>query len=441
MIASVRPGVLAAFGALFAPALASAEPRLRPRDAGPQLEASGFAGVAYITEATQLGDSWAPEQRPGTAPLLGARLNLLGPPVVEQNDLRLQVGIEAELAVAASFTGSTSFGDGARDSYFAPVFGWRAHAFGRILTADEYQFHLLGGAGGETVASSSPFMRKETDPVMYWGAGFAIPVGGSDLQIRIDARHLLIPARGGGSTSMLELQLGVTGRFEVPHKKVKELPRKDLPPPQPIVDEHDSDGDGLPDRIDKCPIEKETANGISDDDGCPEPDMDGDQIIGAADKCPDLPEDKDGYQDDDGCPEPDNDGDGLEDVRDKCPAVAEVKNGFADEDGCPDELPAEVTKTLAAASRIAFEPTRARVTDKAKSSLAPIVALLGKYPSLRIVVIGHPAKAGTEDLARRRADAVKWHLIDDGMIAQERVETRLGDVKKSPAIELVLVVR
>ena len=432
MIASVRPGVLVAFGALFAPALALADP---------QIEASGFAGVALLPEAAQLGDSWAPEQRPGTAPLLGARLGLISPPVVEQNDLRVQLGLEAELAMAAAFTGSTSFGDGARDSYFAPVFGWRAHALVRIRTATEYQFHLVGGAGGETVASSSPFMRKETDPLMYWGAGFAIPVGGSDLHIRADLRHGLIPARTGGSTSMLEMQLGVAGTFSLPTKKVKEPPRKDLPPPQPIVDEHDSDEDGLPDRIDKCPIEKETANGVSDDDGCPEPDGDGDQVIGAADTCPDLPEDKDGHQDEDGCPEPDNDGDGLEDVRDKCPMQAEVRNGFEDEDGCTDELPAEVGKTLAAASRITFEANRARVTDKAKSSLAPIIALLGKYPSLRIVVIGHPAKAGSEDLARRRADAVKWHLIDDGMIPEERLETRVGDVKKSPPIDLVLVAR
>ena len=433
MIASVRPGVLAAFGALLAPALAYAEP---------QLEASGFAGVAYLPASTQLGDSWAPEQVPGTAPLLGARLNILGPPVFEQNDLRFQVGIELELAIAAAFTGGTGVGDGGRDSYFAPVFGWRAHFFSRILTEDSYQLHRVAGAGGETVASSSPYMVKETDPVLYWGPGFALPIGdGGDLQIRVDARHGLMPARMGGLTSTLEVQVGVSARFGLPHKKRKELPRKDLPPPQPIVDEQDSDGDGLPDRIDKCPHEKETANGISDDDGCPEPDTDGDGILGTADKCPDLPEDKDGFQDDDGCPEPDNDGDSLEDVRDKCPNEAEVRNGFEDDDGCADQLPAEVGKTLAAANKIAFEATRARVTDKAKASLAPIVALLGKYPSLRVVVIGHPAKAGSEDLARRRADAVKWHLIDDGMIPQERLETRVGDVKKSPAIELQLLVR
>jgi OOP family OmpA-OmpF porin len=119
----------------------------------------------------------------------------------------------------------------------------------------------------------------------------------------------------------------------------------------------------------------------------------------------------------------------------------ETRNGFADDDGCPDAIPADVPRTLAAASKLAFEPTRARVTDKAKKALVPVIALLGQYATLKLVVIGHPAKPGSEDLARRRADAVKWHLIDDGMIAQERVEARVGEIAKSPAIELQLIVR
>jgi hypothetical protein len=70
-----------------------------------------------------------------------------------------------------------------------------------------------------------------------------------------------------------------------------------------------------------------------------------------------------------------------------------------------------------------------------------VIAVLNDHASVKIVVISHPARKGGEELARRRADAVKWHVIDEGMIAQERVETRVGDVKKSPAIELQLIVR
>ena len=433
MIRFVRSGVLAVLGAL---SLASV-----PARAEPQLEASGFAGVAYLSTQNQLGDSWAPEQVPGTAPVVGARLNLLGPPVFEQNGLRFQIGVELELAMAAAYTGGTAIADGGRMTYFAPIFGWRGHLFGRVLNETDYQFHMVMGAGGETVASSSPFMRKETDPVLYWGAGVGIPVGYGDWQVRGDLRHGLMPARTEGFTSTIEVQLGVSTRFGLPHKKRIIPPRKDLPPPQPIVDEHDGDGDGLPDRLDRCPSEKESVNGIADEDGCAEPDTDGDKIVGIADKCPDKAEDADGFEDDDGCPEPDNDSDGLDDVGDRCPGEAEVRNGFEDEDGCPDTLPAELAKTFASASKVVFEANRARVTDKSKKMLAQVIAVLAQFPTLKVVVIGHPAKEGVEDLARRRADAVKWHLIDDGMIEQERVESRVGDVAKSPAIELQLLVR
>ena len=428
----MRPGVLAVVGAL---AIASSA------HADPQLEASGFTGVAYLPEAGQLGDSWAPEQVPGTAPLLGARLAMLGQPLFQQNGLVVQMGLELELAMAAAFTGGTAIADGGRMSYFAPVFGWRAHVITRITVNEAAQLHLVAGAGGETVASSSPFMRKETDPVLYWGPGFAIPVGDGAWQIRVDGRHGLMPARDGGLTSTFEVQLGVATMFGLPQKKRIAPPRLDVPPPQPIVDESDSDGDGLPDRLDKCPTEKETPNGITDDDGCPEPDGDGDHVIGDADKCPDKAEDIDGFEDSDGCPELDNDGDGLEDVRDKCPMEPEVRNGFEDDDGCADTVPVGITKTLAGTQKVTFEPNRARVTEKAKEALANVIALLNESPTIKIVVIGHPVKKGGEELARRRADAVKWHMIDEGMIAQERVETRVGDVKKSPAIELQLIVR
>lgn len=428
----MRPGVIAALLVIANYSPVHADPV--------QLEASGFVGVAYFPEASQLGDSWAPDQRPGTAPVAGARLSVIDPELFVQNGLALQGGIETEISAAAAYTGGTAVGDGGRQVYFAPVFGWRAHAIMRVAS-DMVALHLVAGVGGETVASSSPYMRKETDPQFYWGPGVGIPVGDGDWSIRFDVRHGLMAARDGGLTSTIELQIGVGATFGLPLKKHVTPPRKDLPPPQPIVDEHDTDGDGIPDRLDKCPTEKETPNGIADDDGCPEPDTDGDNILNDADKCPDQAEDFDGFEDTDGCPEPDNDGDGVEDARDKCPLQPETRNGYDDDDGCPDAVPPEVGKLLAPVAKLAFEPNRARVTDKAKQLLAPVIALLGAYSSIKIVVIGHPPNAGADDLAKRRADAVKWHLIDEGMIAEDRVETRVGEVKKTGSIEIQLIVR
>ncbi|MEC7983959.1 MAG: OmpA family protein [Myxococcota bacterium] len=101
----------------------------------------------------------------------------------------------------------------------------------------------------------------------------------------------------------------------------------------------DPDGDGIPEKFDKCPNAAEDLDGVEDSDGCPDPDNDGDGVEDRADKCPNEAEDRDGFQDGDGCPDPDNDGDGIVDVRDRCPNDAETKNGYMDEDGCADLKP------------------------------------------------------------------------------------------------------
>ncbi|MBW2734016.1 MAG: OmpA family protein, partial [Deltaproteobacteria bacterium] len=101
-------------------------------------------------------------------------------------------------------------------------------------------------------------------------------------------------------------------------------------------DLRDSDKDGVYDKNDKCPNEKEDRDGFQDTDGCPDTDNDGDGIPDARDRCPDEKEDRDTFADEDGCPDPDNDQDGIPDLQDACPFKAETKNGYQDQDGCPD---------------------------------------------------------------------------------------------------------
>ncbi len=67
-------------------------------------------------------------------------------------------------------------------------------------------------------------------------------------------------------------------------------------------------------------------------------DTDGDGIPDDRDGCPLQAEDWDGFQDLDGCPDLDNDQDGIPDVRDQCPNDPETYNGYYDFDGCPDEV-------------------------------------------------------------------------------------------------------
>ena len=98
----------------------------------------------------------------------------------------------------------------------------------------------------------------------------------------------------------------------------------------------DSDGDGIPDFKDRCPLEAEDVDGFRDGDGCPDPDNDSDGVPDSFDGSPLMGEDFDGFEDDDGVPDLDNDGDGIVDERDMCPNEKEDLDGFEDEDGCPD---------------------------------------------------------------------------------------------------------
>ncbi len=103
----------------------------------------------------------------------------------------------------------------------------------------------------------------------------------------------------------------------------------------------DTDGDLIPDGMDKCVKDAEDMDGFADTDGCPELDNDGDGREDGVDKCPDDPEDDDGYMDNDGCPDTDNDKDSIDDSADRCPDQPETVNGYEDEDGCPDEKPVD----------------------------------------------------------------------------------------------------
>jgi hypothetical protein len=204
---------------------------------------------------------------------------------------------------------------------------WGAGASYRVLDSLWATAELFGEAtpSGRREASSAAAMPTAMLMQAEWLAG---------VSWRADRRFTVGLAAGRGLTDALgtpDLRGVVSIAFTqgapalAPIRAV-DLPRSDL----------DSDGDGIPDSVDKCPDEPEDKDMFDDDDGCPDPDNDHDGIPDALDKCPIDPEDKDGFQDQDGCPDKDNDSDGIPDAQDKCPIDPEDKDGFEDLDGCPD---------------------------------------------------------------------------------------------------------
>jgi OOP family OmpA-OmpF porin len=91
----------------------------------------------------------------------------------------------------------------------------------------------------------------------------------------------------------------------------------------------DSDGDGVNDKMDKCPGTPKGAH--IDSTGCPK-DSDGDKVYDGLDKCPGTP--KGWVVDANGCPK-DTDGDGIADMVDKCPNTP--KGEKVRDNGCPVE--------------------------------------------------------------------------------------------------------
>ena len=396
--------------------------------ADPGLEATGFFGVDYFGPNIGLGHALAPEQIPQTSPMFGGRLTFL---MVQ--GLHVDFGIEAEATFTPSWTG---YGfDGPRMSYFSPVIGYRGHLMLRWHLLPWFAPHLLGGAGGETVISGSPFMSTGTDPVVYEGVGLTIALS-PGWKLRLDARQGWMPARGGGMTATYEGLAGIGTTFG--ERPPPRHPIESEPHPRPIdvpvvpVD-GDRDHDGVLDSVDACPDQA----GVASNRGCPEPDPDGDGIVGANDKCPNEPEDFDHFQDDDGCPDPDNDHDGFLDAVDKCPNDPETRNGYQDEDGCPDEVPANILAAFSAATAARFEHGRARLSDAAKLALEKTIAVLRANPTMHVRVTGHPAKGDAEDLAKKRAEVVKWYIVEKG-IPEDQLDTVVGDEieAKGPPIQL-----
>ena len=161
----------------------------------------------------------------------------------------------------------------------------------------------------------------------------------------------------------------------------------------------DTDGDGVPDHLDKCPG---TPKGVKvDERGCPL-DTDGDGVPDYRDRCPGTPEGVavDCY----GCPL-DSDGDGVLDSSDKCPGTP--LGALVDKDGCW-----VIGDTL-------FDFDKYNIKPEYYGTLDQIITVFKNNPSLRAEIQGHTDNFGTQaynqTLSHRRANAVVDYLAGGGV--------------------------
>jgi outer membrane protein OmpA-like peptidoglycan-associated protein len=365
------------------------------------VEGSGFAGVSYFHESG-LGD--APSTSINTAPQVGARITLFPwrtPPT--------EVGGELELSYIHSSAQM------AGKDVDVPIVAYRGLVVVR-LSQGRLRPHLAVGAGGATVTTTSVVTRRDTDLALITGIGATIPLSAT-VHLRADVRQNWMESQSGGWAAMYDFNLCIGGTFGAKRNTSRPAPLEVAPPPPtpvvaatpppPPLDNKDSDNDGIVDRLDKCPNERE---------------------------------DLDLNDDTDGCPDLDDDADGIADTKDKCPLKPETMNGIADDDGCPDELPEKYVVAFTAASQVTFDKNGTRLSESAKSNLDKAAALLVATPNLRVGLTVHPeanSEAGTA-LASKRLNAVKWYLREQG-VADKQLDAKIGAVGASPVIELALV--
>ncbi len=187
-----------------------------------------------------------------------------------------------------------------------------------------------------------------------------------------------------------------------------------------VIDEtgcpKDSDNDGVYDGLDKCP---DTLKGaIVDETGCPK-DSDNDGVYDGLDKCPDTP--KGAIIDETGCPK-DSDGDGVYDGFDECPDTAPgVK---VNEKGCEEIIKVGEVVVL---EDLYFDTNMSNIDEKDAQILDEWFAMLMENPGVNILVSGHTDSQGSEaynqQLSEKRAAAVKDYLIAKGIDAS-RIEAK-----------------
>ncbi len=181
----------------------------------------------------------------------------------------------------------------------------------------------------------------------------------------------------------------------------------------------DSDGDGVPDDMDKCP--GTPPNTPVDANGC-ELDSDGDGVVDSKDRCPGTPPGT--KVDEFGCPiDGDADGDGVKDSKDQCPGTP--AGAKVNDVGC------EIGEIILRG--VVFDTGKDLITPQSALILDSVAASSIGKAGTKVEIRGHTDDVGSEtlnlDLSRRRAEAVKTYLVAKGARAEDLTTVGLGEMQ------------
>lgn len=166
-----------------------------------------------------------------------------------------------------------------------------------------------------------------------------------------------------------------------------------------VVEQADTDGDGVPDDRDRCP---NTPQGVTvDASGCPT----------------------------------DYDGDGVYDYLDKCPGTP--RGTRVDASGCPVPVATGSAEVTAAGTwiyrDIRFETNKAVLESSSYPVMDEIAENLKAQPSIKVEVQGHTDNVGSAEynmkLSQARAESVKRYLVDKGVAPERLMVKGYGQTK------------
>jgi len=329
------------------------------------------------------------------------------------------------------------------ESRGAAVFGVRAHVryepFGETLLEGKLHPFLLAGYGFMAVRTDSTQLANDADQSYDWGLGTHYALSRS-MELRIDARHVLVPDRSkNGATSNFEIAGGLTWRFgpSSPARGTASIASAvptTQPPATPPPNAATPGTTPVPAAT--APAAPAATVAVSTPApaapaAAPRPevaadaDPDRDSVLAPQDRCPLEAEDRDGFQDTDGCPDPDNDGDGIGDSIDRCTTDAETVNGYSDGDGCPDAQHPDLAAVPFARGTANFTAESAALLDKSFQTMQA-------NPGFRIELGGHSSSdESNRSLSLKRGEAVKDYLVRRG-IAEPRLRV-IGYRSEQPA--------
>jgi OOP family OmpA-OmpF porin len=245
-----------------------------------------------------------------------------------------------------------------------------------------------------------------------YGAGLKLFLT-DNIALRADVRHVL-PLNGTWNNpdylhndflATLGINFAFGGEKKAVETKVEEPAAPVVPatPAAPVEVVMDSDKDGVPDNLDKCP--GTPAGMLVNKDGCPV-DSDNDGVPDYLDKCPNTPP-------------------GVEVDENGCPLIVEKKH----------DVKARVPDKEFIAINLKFDTGKAVVKKKYYKAVKKLADFMKEHPKTKVTIHGYTDTVGTKAfnarLSMARAKSVRKCLADNFGIKASRI-TAAGYGMKKP---------